>query len=371
MKRIFSLLLALYYISLLACDGIARIDPYSYYPTKVFRPDGQLFKPAKQIIDTNPLRPLVITDKNGNKTYVTSKGDVMVSVDKDGNKAFSIHGRKSHERNMQGQIDKKWKRQAGSNMIEVTNEYDEKVGYMEQGLGGKTVAEYDEDLNITKTFEYDKYGKNVQWVVDELTQAKVKYDEQGKAGYDLDYEGNKIATYRYDLKGILVTRTDAYGNVTSFDKKGNRIQTVTEDGELLATYTYKKDENGYYQIESVKDKQGNVTLYTDGKQQKEIDENGTVTKLYKWQGSKLIFSEDVITGQVTWYDNGKPVYTTYEGELVNEWFYHEGKMVGLWVEPEGKFQLYSHGMSKLDFYFNRRPEMDELLDIYKTYGIEL
>ena len=48
-------------------------------------------------------------------------------------------------------------------------------------MGNKIVAEYDAEGNLTKSYEYNKYGKQMQWVVDELTQSRVRYDEEGKA----------------------------------------------------------------------------------------------------------------------------------------------------------------------------------------------
>lgn len=371
MKRANLLLIAAFIIiSIAGNKASAKIDPYSFAP-KTMRLPGETFKPAKRLVDINPVRPLVVTDKNGNKMYVTSEGDVMVSVDKNGNRTFSLQGRRSHVRNAKNELTRRWENQAGSNEVIETNEFGETVARYEKGMGGKTMAEYDANGNITRTYEYDQYGKNVEWVVDELTQTRVKYDEKGKAIYDVDFEGTKIGTYEYNREGRLLYRVDVYGNKTTYDKSGNRIETVSEEGKIIAKYLYEKDDNGYYQISSIKDENGNITYYKEGKQYEERDSNGTLIKTYKWQGSKLVYSNDIVTGYITWYKNDKPTYTTFAGELVSEWLYHEGKIMGIWHETDDKFQLYSHGLSKMDFFFNRKPEIEELLDIYEYYGIEL
>jgi hypothetical protein len=249
-------------------ESTAGVDPYSFYPSSTYKPDEVMFRPARELVDRNPLRPLVVTDKSGNKSYVTSQGEVMVKVDKSGNKTFMIKGRRSHQRESDGDIARKWEYEGGNNVVEVQNESGELIGMEEQGIGGKTVAEYDELGNITKSYKYNKYGKRMEWVVDELTQARVKYGLDGRASHDVDAEGNRIATYNYDDDGRLEYREDIYGNRTHYDKRGNRTTTVAKDGYLMVTYNYRKNSDGYYEVESVKDEiTGNITLYKDGKQQ--------------------------------------------------------------------------------------------------------
>jgi hypothetical protein len=372
MKKIISLIIALLYLCVMTFNCYAGVDPYSFYPSKVYKPDKDFFRPVKELIDRNPLRPLVITDKNGNKSYVTSQGDVMVKVDNEGNKTFSLKGRKTHKRDVEGDLTQQWEREGGSEIVVVKNEYGETTGSEEYGMGGKVIAEYDADGNLKKSYEYNKYGKQIEWVVDELTQAKVKYDREGKALYDVDADGDEIARYYYDSKGRLDYRKDAYGNKTYYDKNGNRQKTVAEEGYTIATYKYKKDENGYYQIESVKDEiNGSVTLYKNSRQQEVRNYNGLVIKKYKWHGTDLIYLEDFVTGEVTWYKNSKPTYTTFKGELVKEWMYYEGKLMGVWDDYKNYFQLYSHGEQILLLYLSHKPTTDVLLDKYKSYGMEI
>lgn len=353
--------------------AVASIDPYSFYPSKIFKPkDRSFFKASRDLIDKSPFRPLVITDKNGNKMYVTSQGDVMVSVDKSGNKTFSIRGRRSHQRDSKDRLTQKWERKAGSNMIVVKNEFDETTGIQEQGLGSKIVAEYDADGNLTKSYEYNKYGKQMQWIVDELTQSRVRYDKEGKAVYDVDCEGNKTATYTYDVDGRLKYRDDIYGNRTFFDKKGNRIKTAAKEGYLITTYKYEKDKNGYYQVESVKDElTGSITLYKDGKQYEVRNYNGLVINTYKWQGTELIYTKNSITNEITWFKTGKPTYTTYKGELTKEWMYYQGKLLGIWDEDKNNFALYSRGRQEMQIQIKERPQTQDILKIYEIHGLKI
>lgn len=370
MKKLFTLLLSVYYC-ITAGYSLAGINPYSFYPSRIYRPKGEFFRSSKNLIDMNPLRPLVITDKNGNKMYVTSSGEVMVSVDRSGNKTFTLKGRRSHTKDSKGRLTRQWERTPGSNMVVVKNEFGEEIQTEEYRLGGKVVAEYDADGNLTKSYEYNKYGKRMEWVVDELTQSRIRYGNDGKPLYDIDSEGNKIATYEYDIKGRLDYRQDVYGNRTYFDKIGNRLKTVAKEGYEIATYKYKKDKNGYYEVGAVKDEvTGNITLYRDGKQHEVRNFNGVVVRSYKWQGTMLVYTQ-AGTGEITWYKTNRPTYTTYKGEMVQEWMYYDGKLMGMWDENKKRFELYSHGRKEIEIGFNDRPEIEELLKKYELYGLEI
>jgi hypothetical protein len=371
MKKLPTLLFTIYFTIVVNQGVLAAIDPYSFYPSQVYKPKGEFFRPARELIDRNPLRPLVITDKNGNKTYMSAQGEVMVSVDNQGNKTFSIKGKRSHRRDSKNKLTQQWDREAGSNMVTTRNEFGEVTGKEEYGLGGKMIAEYDAEDNKTKSFQYNKYGKQVEWVIDELTQSRVRYGDDGKPAYDIDFEGHTIATYKYDAAGFLNYREDIYGNRTFFDKSGNRTKTLAKEGYLMATYEYGKDANGYFEVKSVKDEMtGNITLYKDGQQYETRNNMDVVITTYKWQGTKLIFSENG-TGEVTWYKNGRQAYVTFEGDMINEWVYHDGKLMGVWDERKQNLLLYSHGRKEMELGYDAMPDEVEILKLYEKYGLEI
>ncbi len=97
MKRIVTLLLMV--CCVMTGSSMAKVDPYSFYPSKRYKPKGEIFRPSKKLIDRNPRTPLVIKNKNGNVMYTISDGKVMVEVDTHGNKTFLLKGRKTHKMN--------------------------------------------------------------------------------------------------------------------------------------------------------------------------------------------------------------------------------------------------------------------------------
>jgi len=351
----------------------SEADPYSFQPTKIYRPDSEIFRKAKELISVAPARPLVIRDKDGNTMYTTSTGKVMVRVDKNGNMTFSIAGRKSHQRTKDGKLTKQWEQQRGSNIVVEKNEFGEVLSYEEKGLGGKALREYDEDFNLTRTYEYNKYGKKMEWIVDELTLTKTRFDSYGRAVYDVDYEGFKVAAFFYDDKGRLKQKTDVFGNITYFDRNGNMVKTEDNEGNLITTYHYEKDEKGYYTLSWVKDElNGDMTIYNEEGRPEEVrNRQGAVIKTYKWLGTKLICTEDLETDEVTWYKNGRRTYTTYKGILTKEWYYHEGKLAGFWDARTQQLELYTHGRKKEVFSLEGRPEIQQILEIAEAYGVEI
>ncbi|MBN2407992.1 MAG: hypothetical protein JXJ19_09890 [Elusimicrobia bacterium] len=361
------------YVTTLILPGslMATGDPYSYVPSQIYKPGAdELFREAKKLIDVAPLRPLVVRDKKGNIMFTTSTGEVMVGLDTSGNMTFSLAGIKHHARDAQGNLTAVWEREKGSNKVYKKNEFGEVTGIEEHAMGGKTVAEYDEDGNKTKSYQYNRYGKSMEWVVDELTQSKTKFDSKGNAEYDVNFEGHIMARYRYDSAGRLEHKVDSYGNRTYFDKTGNMTRTVDMDGNTMVTYNYRKDANGNTVLSTVKDEMsGNVTIYKDNKPQEVRNNTGAIIQDYHWQGTKLIYTENLESGEVTWYKNGERTYTTYEGKLVTEWMYHEGKLVGVWNVNSSTLTLYTHGREEVKLMYDEMPSVDEVLDLYKERGL--
>ncbi|MFW6174049.1 MAG: hypothetical protein ACOC5T_09920 [Elusimicrobiota bacterium] len=355
--------------------GEPSLSPGSQHmPRKRFG-KNDLFKKSDKLISVSPSRPLVIRDKNGNVTFTTSKGKAIVRIDKEGNRTFFISGRKNHKRDKKGGLTRQYKRKGGSNKVEVQNEFNEKIGVEEYGFGGKLIAEYDENDNLTKTNKYGKYGKTMQWIVDELTLTKTVCDDKGKPIYDVNFEGYKVARYVYDKKtGKLKYKEDAYKNRTYFKKNGNMDRTEDVDGNILTTYNYKKDENGYYSLDTVKDERtGRITIYKESKPDEIRNEDGIKIGNYRWEGSKLICLENIYPEgyEIEWYKNGRPTYTTFKGNLISERVYYKGKLAGTWDERNNKFELYTHGRKEIKVHMEIRPTIHEILELYKVNNLQI
>jgi FKBP-type peptidyl-prolyl cis-trans isomerase 2 len=219
-------------------------------------------------------------------------------------------------------------------MVEVTNEFGEVISYRELGHGGKVVATYDKDRNLTATYNYNKYGKAIVSIVNEMTKGMTVFDEKtGLAMYDLDYEGYRIGKYIYDDKNRLAEKIDGYGNVTYFDGKGNVTHAIDKNGTVLSRYNYKYDDDGNYILESVINPRTNDITYFDeqGRQTATKNYAGAVTTDYFWMGSKLVAMFDRESQRTTWFAvDGKTLYTTFNDQLVSKHLYYEGQLVGIW-----------------------------------------
>jgi hypothetical protein len=347
----------------------AEIDPYSFYPSKVYKSRDKVFTKSKKMMAVAPARPMAVKDKNGNITYSTADGEVMVRIDTSGSRTFFLKGSKRRAKNSKNEKEKTWETDTESGRVIIRNEFGEKLGE-EEYKGDKVIAEYDAQGNRTKTYKYNKYGKRMEWVVDELTLTKTVYNENGKALYDLNFEGYKVATYEYDDNDRLKTKTDVYDNTTFYSEDGRQLKTLDIDGNAITTYNYKKTKF-YYELDSVKDEYtGDVTIYREGKPQEVRNAEGALVKTYEWQGSKLIFVADE-SGEITWYNDGKQAYTTVNGYLAQEWIYHKGKLAGIWNEQDNSFLLYTHGRKELELHFEEKPSIEKILGFYEKMGMKI
>jgi hypothetical protein len=315
----------------------------SYYFGPEGRPisDIQGFAKPNQMFTILPNRPVAARDKNGNREYFSPSGKLLLQINQDGTMQFSLGG-KTIEKDAEGSVVRVTEAIRGTNRSVTKNEKDEVLGYQESGFGNKTVRTYDNDNNLTKSYTYNKYGKSLQWITDELSQSKTVFDEKGKAEYDVDFEGNRVAVYYYDEKYYLESKVDVYGNKTYFDKKGNMTQTQDLKGNAVAKYNYKQDDEGRWIIDTIEDpKTGSVTSYKNGKQTVMKNAQGSVTRDYSWDGSKLAFTFDRETKETTWYNiQGRPICTSYDNVETARWLYHKGQLVGMWDQATGATILY-------------------------------
>ena len=80
--------------------------------------------------------------------------------------------------------------------------------------------------------------------------------------------------------------------------------------------------------------------------------------------------EDLEKNEITWYKDDKPTYTTFGGDLINEWIYKDGKLLATWNVREAEVTLYAYSRPEIIYNVEEKPEVSELLDILKSRGIE-
>ncbi len=345
---------------------------YSFLPSRIYKMSESIFTWSQKMVEITPTRPIAVTDKEGNTTFVTADGNAVVRIDNQGNKTFSIGGRSAHSRDKEGNLTRRWERTPGSNRVAVKNEFGEVLEEVEYGLGGKTIARYDEKGNLTQSYEYDKYGKNIVSVLDEVTLTRTEYDSSGKPVREVNFEGYEVATYEYDNNDRLKYR-ESNGHRTFYDEKGLMTRTEDPEGFITNTYNYGKDENGYYYLETVTNEiTGDVTLYENGRPSEVRNTSGGVVKDYEWRGTVLVYTEDMESNEITWYKNGRPTFTTFKGTLTTEWFYNDGNLVGTWNPAQGTLTLYSHGREAESIEgIKERPNLNSISALYRERGLSM
>jgi len=320
-----------------------------------------------------PGRPIAAKDKYGNRLYFTPSGKLTLKINTDGTMIFSLTT-KTKEYNKEGQLERTSEKIKGTNLVVVKNEKGEVLGYQELGLGGKVIREYDKDMNLVKSYQYDKYGKNIECVIDELTFTKTIYDNKGRALYDIDFEGNKIAFYFYyqDEKNKIYYKEDVYGNKTYFDKDGRMLHTEDADGNIFVKYYYKKDEKGNIELEKAIDLRTNDTVYYKlGRPQYITNYTGSIQKEYHYDGTKLVFIFDRETKETTYYDiNGKPLYTTYNEIIIKEWLYYKGRLVGFYDDYKKETIIYQYQREDIVLVTPQKPTAEQIQKWYDEGVIE-
>ena len=331
-----------------------NFSPYSYMPEQVGKFISQDVEETKPIIEVLPHRPMLITDSKGNKMFATKEGKVMLTIDNKGNKTFFSKGLKVRQEDSKGNLTKTFNRIKGTNKVIVKNEWEKKIGSEELGLGNKVVKEFDEKGNIKMTYGYNRYGKTLKWVMDELTQKKTICDDKGNSIKDVNFEGFEIASYERDEKGKLLYKEDVHGNKTFYDEYENSIYTEDVDGSEIATFNYKTNDDGYKILFSVEENGITVTYFDEtGKQTvtKNLGRTETTLREWTWHGTELLYTFDAQTKEITWYENGRPTKTTYDGNLTSEWFYIEGVLAGKYNFTNAELTLYQWGREKVSLYY--------------------
>jgi len=300
-------------------------SPYTFGPEGRTVADLRNFATPKMMVNILPNRPVVATDSSGNRLYYTPDGKMSLSISKDGSMSFSLGGT-TKSIDAEGNLTSISTKISGTDIAEVKNEFGELLGYRQYNASGSVSKEYDNQGNLTRTYNYDKYGKTLSYITDEMSKTKTTYDEFGREvavydadGYilsacqyqDISYErgedGKTLTVIQKDKTGshgLLVSREnyqykrdsldsplELVHTTTFFDEKGSATITKDADGFVISRFVYKQDSNGNQVLsEIINPRTGEVTHYTNGKEDKTVNAEGTVIKQCFWNGSKLMFS---------------------------------------------------------------------------------
>lgn len=291
------------------------------------------WQPPVRSVNILSNRPLKATDKEGNHLYYTTNGRMAVSFDKDGKATFSL-GNMTITKDREGNVSTVSRHIKGSDLIEITNEFGEVLSYKQLGFGGKVVATYDKDKNLTATYNYNQYGKALVSIKNEMTQGLTIFDEKtGLPQYDLDVDGNRMMKYIYDDYGRLKEKVDSYGNIMYFDNNGAITHTTDKDGIVMAKYNYEYDEKNNYVLKSILNPQTRDITYFDNLGRQTVTKNyaGAVTTDYLWNGSKLVATFNRESQETTWYEvDGRVLYTSFNDQVISKNLYYKGQLVGIW-----------------------------------------
>ena len=351
----------------------SNIDPYSYNQVRNLQPVLQenflppvlAMKQSDPLTNSAPTSPAIVTDESGNK-FLYQDGKLQAKIDEQGNQTFFSNGKASHEKNYEGALTKTYEYHGAK--ATVKNEWGEVTGYQQYGQGGLLLEEYDEDGNLAKTRMYN--DRNLEWILDHNDGSKVKFNRDNPES-EVNFEGHTTAYYitngRHIQKRVEKTvdenGTVMDGDVTVYDEKGNKpLYKQDYQGNKVLVYNY----GAYNRLESTTDQYSNVTEYQTDRQIAIKNYAGAEFKTWKWQGTRLISSEDKVNhesisleaGVVTYYKNNKPIESRFGSgkydKIVKRWVYEEGKLIAEWqasgngIEPN-KVLLYDHQRQGITF----------------------
>ncbi|MEI8218075.1 MAG: hypothetical protein WCG51_03390, partial [Elusimicrobiota bacterium] len=351
--------------------GLPNASPYTFGPEGRTIQDLVDFAPPIQMVSFPAHQPIQATDQNGNKLFYNTNGKLMVSVSVDGSMVtYTSAGTRSFD--AEGKLIEETKAIQGTNRSETRNDQGEITGYTTKAFGDKVAQEFDVDGNLTRTYAYTDYGKSTAWVRDELSQTKTMYNQLSQPEKDVDFEGNTVATYQYDAKKKIVSKTDVYNNVTSFDQSGRQAYTTNSKGEKVLSYDYKIDQEGNSVLEKTVDLTpgiygGDVTTFHNNMQVKTVSKFGGVAQEYHYKGHTMVYSFDTRTNEVSWYKNGRQSVTTFDGEVVKEQLYYQSRFVGYIDHRSNRIVLYQYQRQDEEVKFFTAADMPTATEIEKYY----
>lgn len=368
------------------------LDPYSFDQTRNLQPVLQenflppvlAAKKSKPLPKSAPTSPTIVTDQDGNK-FIYVDGELRVKFDPEGNQVYFAKRQARFERDYEGSLTKLYE-YAGPR-AKLKNEWGEVIGYQDFGQGGLLLKESDEEDNLAKTYLYQ--DRNLEWILDNLYDSKTKYNLDGPQ-YETDFEGNISAYYitsnRRIQKKIEKTVNEkgeaVDGDCTVYDETGKYpLYKTNFEGNTVLTYNYGE----FNRLKDATDQYGNATEYKTGRPQLiRHKPTGLIFKAWKWQGTKLLSSTDLIdhsilgldSGITTYYKNGKAIearlYNRTDDGLVALWVYSEGRLIGEWQagtdgSTPNQVILYDHGRPAVAFLWkgNSMPTKEEVLNWVK------
>lgn len=331
-------------------------NPYSFGPQGRAVADLRDFAKPKQMVNILAGRPVVATKSDGTRVYYTSDGKMSLSIKGNGEMTFSLGG---HSKSLDkfGNL-KAEAKTLKNNLQEIRNEFGEIQSYNKLDGNGKVIASYDEDMNKTATFYYGKYGKSLEYSVNEMTKQKTVYDKSERAVAVYDPEGYILSTYQYedvsyesaeDRKTLIAVESENKGNrllvttksylnkieddgvesgeivysmtysTTYYNGDGLVTHVVDPNGITSMIYNYKKDSDGNKVLEYVLDTKTRNKTYYENNREKYVknDKDKIITKYY-WNGSKFLFSAEV-NDDGTWISTtNKDKITSYSNIVYNK-----------------------------------------------------
>lgn len=342
-------------------------------PRSVLRTtDQEAFGKPSQMLNILPGRPVAAKDKYGNRLYFSTEGKLILKMNTDGSSEYSAGG-KSVRKDVDGNITEQSETIQGTNKVVIKNEKGQITGSQELGYGGKVIKEFDSEGNQTKSYYYDKYAKNTEFVLDELTMGRTVFDAFGRPEHDTDFEGSKIANYVYDDDSKLQYKTDVNGNKTYFNSSGQMSYTENFAGDKQFQYYYKKDDNGNTILEKSESMSndvtyGDITYFKNGKPIYTDSGQGARVKDFNYDGTTLVYTFDHRSQETTFYDmNGKQLYNTYNDFVVKEWLYSKGRLTGFYDDRDRTVLLYQFQRDDVKIRLNDGSPKPTGEDIQKWY----
>ena len=244
-------------------------------------------------------------------------------------------------------------------------------------LEGKTLYTKDADGYTTKEYHYkqdDKGNKIMDYLLDVMTGNKTYYDEHGPASYTVNDKDSVITRY---FDGYTVNVRDGFvTEVTKYDIDGKELYTTLKNIEYDTDGTIKKvidteeegDDKVWHEYVYTTDKDGKkvidyvinhsdldfggmdtYTWYEDGKpvyttesSARPVDDKATnILRDYSWNGDTLVFTFDRKTENTHWYNvNKELVYITFNERVISKNIYNKGQLVGKWDAQKNETTIY-------------------------------
>ncbi len=272
-------------------------------------------------------------------------------------------------------VDKKYDEETGIRSGKVETE---RFAYSETffDLEGKTLYINGADGYTTREYHYkqDKKGNKIlDYHLDTLTKNKTYYDEHGTASYTVNDKDSVITRY---FDGYTVNVRDGFvTEVTRYDIDGKELYTTLKNIEYDTDGTIKKvidteedgDDNVWHEYFYTTDKDGKkivdyvinhsdsefgkdtYTWYEEGKPVYTTDSSvrpvddkaANILKDFSWNGDILVYTFDRKTETTQWYNMNKElVYISFNERVISKNIYNKGQLVGKWNAQKGETTIY-------------------------------